>query len=73
MKINFKSKFKIIKLTSEGRVVDIGDEDYRPSERWKGRVGGFEFKRGIRGVGYYRTGVEQKHPDLAKINMASKG
>lgn len=73
MKINFKSKFKVIKLTPEGRVVDIGDEDFRPSERWKGRVGGFEFKRGIRGVGYYRTGVEPKHPDLAKINMASKG
>jgi len=71
MKINFKSKFNVIELTPDGSVVDIGDDDYQPSERWRGRRGGFEYKKGIRGVGYYRTGIEPKHPDPFKITMSS--
>ena len=73
MKINFRSKFTVIELTPDGRVVDLGDDDYTPSARWTGRRGGFEFKRGIRGVGYYRTGVQQKHPDPFKMTMSSTG
>ena len=71
MKINFKSKFNVIELTPDGSVVDIGDDDYQPSERWRERRGGFEYKKGIRGVGYYRTGIEPKHPDPFKITMSS--
>lgn len=33
-----------------------GDDDFMPSLKWTGRRGGFEFKLGERGVGYYRTG-----------------
>jgi hypothetical protein len=33
-----------------------GDDDFMPSLRWTGRKGGFEFKLGERGMGYYRTG-----------------
>ena len=73
MKINFRSKFNVIELTPDGRVVDLGDDDYTPSSRWTGRRGGFEYKRGIRGVGYYRTGVQQKHPDPFKMTMSTTG
>jgi len=33
-----------------------GDDDFTPSLKWIGRKGGFEFKLGERGLGYYRTG-----------------
>jgi hypothetical protein len=29
-----------------------------PSLKWIGRKGGFEFKLGERGLGYYRTGTK---------------
>ena len=37
-------------------LVTLGDDDFTPSLKWTGRKGGFEFKLGERGLGYYRTG-----------------
>ena len=55
--IKFKSEFPgLIELDANGRVIDKGDDDYMPSSKWIGRKGGFEFKLGERGLGYYRTG-----------------
>lgn len=55
--IKFKSEFPgLIELDANGRVIDKGDEDYMPSSKWIGRKGGFEYKLGERGLGYYRTG-----------------
>lgn len=61
-KIQFQTKFAIVELDSHGLVVDKGDDDFKPSKSWKGRRPGFEFKLGLRGLGYYRTGKEVKIP-----------
>ena len=66
--INVKTKFEgIIELTPDGLVVDKGDKDFIPSKKFGGRRGGFEFKMGVRGCGYYRTGVvpQCQNPFLA--------
>ena len=55
-KIIFKTKWDIVELDPNGRIVDKGDADFTPSPKWTGRVAGFEFKLGERGLGYYRTG-----------------
>jgi hypothetical protein len=55
-KITFRTKFDIVELDANGRIVDKGDEDYTPSKKWVGRKAGFEFKLAERGLGYYRTG-----------------
>lgn len=55
-KITFRTKFDIVELDANGRIVDKGDEDFTPSSGWTGRKAGFEFKLGERGLGYYRTG-----------------
>lgn len=54
--IKFKTQFDIVELDANGRVIDKGDDDYMPSAKWIGRKGGFEYKLGERGLGYYRTG-----------------
>jgi hypothetical protein len=56
VRINFLEKFDIVELDSNGHVIDKGDDDFKPSKNWTGRVPGFEFKVGERGLGYYRTG-----------------
>lgn len=55
-RIVFKTKFDIVELDAHGHVVDEGDDDFTPSKTWVGRKAGFEFKLGLRGLGYYRTG-----------------
>merc|ERR1711862_621364 len=56
-KISFiNPTFDIIELDDDGNVIDKGDDDFLPCKRWNGRKGGFEFKLGERGLGYYRTG-----------------
>lgn len=55
-RIIFKTKFDIVELDANGYVIDMGDEDFAPSKTWIGRKAGFEFKLGLRGLGYYRTG-----------------
>jgi hypothetical protein len=50
------TKFDVVELDVNGKVVDVGDDDFMPSLRWAGRRPGFEFKLGERGLGYYRTG-----------------
>ena len=54
--ITFRTKFDVVELDSNGYVVDKGDDDFQPSLKWTGRLPGFEFKLGERGLGYYRTG-----------------
>ena len=54
--IKFKTKFDVVELDASGHVIDKGDDDFTPSLKWIGRKGGFEFKLGERGLGYYRTG-----------------
>lgn len=54
--IVFREKFDIVELDAKGHVIDKGDEDFQPSKSWTGRMAGFEFKLGERGLGYYRTG-----------------
>jgi poly(A) polymerase len=56
--IKFNTKFDVVELDAAGRVIDKGDDDFMPSLKWIGRKGGFEFKLGERGVGYYRTGTK---------------
>ena len=56
MKIKFLTKFDIVELDASGHVIDKGDEDFTPCDKWTGRRAGFEFKLGERGLGYYRTG-----------------
>ena len=56
IKIAFRTDFNVIELDVDGKVIDKGDEDFTPSKSWIGRKGGFEFKLGERGLGYYRTG-----------------
>jgi hypothetical protein len=56
VKIRFLHKFDIVELDSHGHVIDKGDDDFKPSKTWTGRMPGFEFKLGERGLGYYRTG-----------------
>jgi len=56
IKVIFHTNFDVIELDEEGKIIDIGDEDFTPSKIWIGRKGGFEFKLGARGLGYYRTG-----------------
>jgi hypothetical protein len=55
--IKFKTQFDVVELDAAGRVIDKGDKDFMPSNKWTGRKGGFEFKLGERGLGYYRTGA----------------
>ncbi|KAL3944710.1 MAG: hypothetical protein SGBAC_001225 [Bacillariaceae sp.] len=62
LKIEFRSKFDIVELDANGRIVDKGDEDFSPSRTWTGRKAGFEFKLGERGLGYYRTGKTVRVP-----------
>ena len=57
-RIIFRTKFDVVELDADGYVVDQGDNDFEPSRRWTGRRPGFEFKLGLRGMGYYRTGKE---------------
>jgi Poly(A) polymerase central domain/Poly(A) polymerase predicted RNA binding domain len=55
--IKFKTKWEgLVELDIAGHVIDKGDEDFKPSKAWTGRMAGFEFKLGERGLGYYRTG-----------------
>jgi hypothetical protein len=56
MRIKFRTKFDIVELDTNGYVIDQGDDDFMPSNSWKGRRAGFEFKLAERGLGYYRTG-----------------
>lgn len=56
MKITFLQEFDMVQLDAQGHVIDKGDDDFTPSDRWIGRKAGFEFKLGERGLGYYRTG-----------------
>mmetsp|Transcript_16504 Transcript_16504/g.24949 ORF Transcript_16504/g.24949 Transcript_16504/m.24949 type:complete len:828 (-) Transcript_16504:1996-4479(-) len=56
VKINFTTKWDIVELDSNGHIIDKGDDDFKPSRNWTGRMAGFEFKLGERGLGYYRTG-----------------
>lgn len=56
VKVLFQTDFGVIELDAEGKIIDKGDEDFTPSKVWIGRKGGFEFKLGERGLGYYRTG-----------------
>lgn len=57
LKITFRRDFDVVELDEDGRVIDKGDKDFQPSKKWVGRKGGFEFKLGERGLGYYRTGT----------------
>ncbi len=52
----FKTKFDVVELDESGKIIDKGDDDFTPSLKWTGRKGGFEFKLGERGLGYYRSG-----------------
>lgn len=54
--IQFRTKFDMVELDANGLIIDKGDNDFAPSKSWKGRMAGFEFKLGERGLGYYRTG-----------------
>ena len=54
--IQFLTKFDMVQLDANGLIIDNGDDDFTPSKSWKGRMAGFEFKLGERGLGYYRTG-----------------
>ena len=54
--IQFRTKFDLVELDANGLIIDKGDNDFTPSKSWKGRMAGFEFKLGERGLGYYRTG-----------------
>jgi poly(A) polymerase len=54
--IKFTTKWDIVELDASGHICDKGDADFSPSKTWKGRMAGFEFKLGERGLGYYRTG-----------------
>jgi hypothetical protein len=56
--IKFLTKFDVVELDANGNVIDKGDNDFAPSNSWTGRRGGFEFKLGQRGLGYYRTGAK---------------
>jgi len=56
VEIKFRTKFDVVELDENGFVIDKGDDDFQPSLAWTGRRGGFEFKLGERGLGYYRTG-----------------
>lgn len=55
-KITFTTKWDIVELDVNGHIIDKGDGDFSPSPNWTGRMAGFEFKVGERGLGYYRTG-----------------
>lgn len=54
--IRFRTQFDVVELDDDGFVIDKGDDDFKPSKGWTGRMPGFEFKLGERGLGYYRTG-----------------
>lgn len=66
VQIKFRTKFDVVELDVNGKVVDKGDDDFMPSLRWTGRRPGFEFKLGDRGLGYYRTG----RPVVIPSNLA---
>lgn len=65
--IKFITKFDVVELDAAGRVIDKGDDDFMPSLKWIGRKGGFEFKLGERGVGYYRTGTKVIVPQTCRM------
>lgn len=54
-KFTLKTEFPVDEFDINGRVIDKGDDDYKPSHKFKGGMVGFEFKLGERGLGYYRT------------------
>ncbi len=60
--IQFRTKFDMVELDANGLIIDKGDNDFTPSKSWKGRMAGFEFKLGERGLGYYRTGKKVEVP-----------
>ena len=63
LEIIMKTKFShVVELDGDGNIVDKGDDNFRPERKFKGRMGGFEFKNGSRGVGYYKTGVAVQRP-----------
>merc|ERR1711971_863833 len=64
--IKFRTKLDLVELDAAGHIIDKGDQDFIPSKTWKGRKAGFEFKKGERGLGYYRTGKKVVVPsDIA--------
>ena len=65
--IKFRTKFDLVELDAAGYVIDRGDDDFTPSKTWTGRKGGFEFKLGDRGLGYYRTGKKVVVPSIPPI------
>ncbi len=65
-RFHFRRKFDVVELDAKGHVIDKGDEDFKPCKEWAGRLAGFEFKMGERGLGYYRTGKKVVVPS----NMA---
>lgn len=67
MNIKFRTKFDLVELDAAGYVIDRGDDDFTPSKTWTGRKGGFEFKLGDRGLGYYRTGKKVVVPSIPPI------
>lgn len=60
--VQFRTNFDVVELDADGFVIDKGDEDFSPTPNWKGRRPGFEFKLGLRGLGYYRTGKKVQVP-----------
>jgi poly(A) polymerase len=60
--IRFTTKWDIVELDADGKIIDKGDDDFKPSKTWTGRMAGFEFKLGERGLGYYRTGKAVQVP-----------
>jgi hypothetical protein len=63
IEIKMKTKFeRVIELDGDGNIVDKGDANFLPYAKFAGRCGGFEFKAGSRGCGYYRTGVKVQIP-----------
>ena len=63
IEVKMKTKFEnIVELDGDGNIVDKGDKNFVPQTKFDGRMGGFEFKMGVRGVGYYRTGVNVIRP-----------
>lgn len=63
LRIKLTTTFEnVTPIDDDGIILDEGSENFVPQSKWGGRKGGFEFKRGVRGVGYYRSGVEVTMP-----------